>query len=366
MKVGVPTRFKFMFFGVKGYDRLMKTFNHLTAFDKSKIAKLRLEAIEFYSRFGLAATLSAYKVSKATFYRWRKKYLDQQKKVTALIPKSTKPKRVRQRLVDLRIIEYIKKLRLSYGRLGKDKLKPLVDEHCTKQGIPRISASTIGRVISDNKCFYQKAGRMYHNPSHKWAKQRKRIKRQRQKYAPKPNSFGHIEMDTLVKFIDGMKVYLITAIDVKLKFSFAQAYTRLNSKNALDCFEKLQLVYPFSIHTVQTDNGLEFQGELDNYLKKKQIKHLFTYPRCPRINGVVERFNRTLKEDFLNSNLHLVSRPKLFHRKLMNYLLFFNTKRPHQSLGQRSPLGYALEEGYLSQMYWTSTKGCKNNLKSLR
>jgi putative transposase len=120
----------------------------------------------------------------------------------------------------------------------------------------------------------------------------------------------------------------------------------------------LLFVYPFTIQTVQTDNGLEFLGDFDAYLKKRQIKHLFTYPRCPKINGVVERFNRTLREDFLNLNLHLLGRPKLFHRKLMDYLLFFNTKRPHQALGQKSPLGYALEEGYLSQMYWTST----NNL----
>lgn len=356
MKVGVPTRFKSLFSGISGYDWLMKTFNHLTAFDRSELAKLRLETINFYDQFGLAATLSAFKVSRATLYRWKKEFNLSQNQLTSLIPQSTRPKRVRRRLVNIKIIEFIKELRLTYGRLGKDKLKPLIDEYCLKENILSISASTIGRVISDNHCFYQKAGRMYHNPNHGWAKPRKKVKRLRQKYAPKPDSFGHIEMDTLVKFVDGLKVYLITAIDVKLKFSFALPYGRINSQNALDCLKKFQLVYPFKLKVVQTDNGLEFLGDFDQYLIRNKIPHLFTYPRCPRINGVVERFNRTLREDFLNPNLGLINQPKIFRDKLVDYLLFFNTKRPHQSLGQRSPLGYALEEGYLSQMYWTSTQ----------
>jgi len=344
-----------MFFGIRGYDAFMKHYYHALAFDRSQKAKLRLEVIKFFSEFGLKATRSAFGVSKATIYRWRQAYLDSQKRLTSLLPRSTKPKRVRHRQVDTKIVSFVKKLRTDYGRLGKDKLKPLLDEYCREQNLIPISASTIGRVLTDNQGFYQAQTRMYHNPGSGWAKPRKKTKRLRQKYAPKPSSFGHIEMDTLVKFIDGMKVYLITAIDVKLKFSFAQAYTNLNSQNAWDCLKKFQLVYPFKAHTIQTDNGLEFLGDFDNYLKKKGLKHLFIYPRCPRINGVVERFNRTLREDFLNPNLHLVRQTKLFHRKLMNYLLFFNTKRPHQSLGQRSPLGFCLEEGYLSQMSWTST-----------
>ncbi len=344
-----------MFGGIRGYDEFMKHYYRALAFDRSQKAKLRLEILEFFEQFGLSATRSAFGVSRATVYRWRQAYLADQKRLTSLIPASTRPKRVRKRLVDSKIIGFINNLRENYGRLGKDKLKPLVDEYCQAQGIETTSASTIGRVITDHNGFYQKQTRMYHNPNHGWAKPRKKIKRLRQRYAPRPSSFGYIEMDTLVKFVDGMKIYLITAIDVKLKFSFAQAYTRLNSQNAKDCLKKLQLVYPFNLHTIQTDNGLEFLGDFDKYLKKRQIKHLFIYPRCPRINGVVERFNRTLREDFLNRHLHLVRRPKLFHRKLMDYLLFFNTKRPHQSLGQKSPLGYALEKGYLSQMSWTST-----------
>ena len=356
MKVGVATRFKSLWFGVKGYDWWMKTYQSINRFDRSVAAQFRLEAINFSSRFGVKPTLSAYKVSKATLYRWKKTFKASQGRLVSLAPLSTKPKKLRERLVDLKLISFIKNLRETYGQFGKDKLKPLLDEYCQRENLKPISASTIGRVIKDHHLFYQRSGKVYHNPNHGWARPRLKKKRLRVRYAPKPQEFGHIQMDSITKLVDGLKVYLVTAIDIKLKFSFCLPYTSLNAKNALDCFKKLELVYPFAVKSVQTDNGLEFLGVFDDYLTKRHLLHYFIYPRCPRINGVVERFNRTLKENFLNQNLYLIhNQPELFHDKLVEFLLFFNTKRPHQTLGQRSPLGYALEKGYLSQMCWTST-----------
>ena len=43
------------------------------------------------------------------------------------------------------------------------------------------------------------------------------------------------------------------------------------------------------IKVVQTDNGSEFLGVFDKYLKERGIEHKFTYPRCPKINGYIER-----------------------------------------------------------------------------
>ncbi|MFZ3085260.1 MAG: hypothetical protein WA097_01280, partial [Candidatus Hydromicrobium sp.] len=65
-------------------------------------------------------------------------------------------------------------------------------------------------------------------------------------------------------------------------------------------------VYPGKILSLQTDNGSEFMGEFDNYLKKQGIQHLFTYTRCQRINGVVERYQRILQEEYFNWNLDLL------------------------------------------------------------
>ena len=175
-------------------------------------------------------------------------------------------------------------------------------------------------------------------------------------------SIGYIEMDTVIKFVDGMKMYFLTAIDVKLKFAFSLPYTTLNSRNTVDFFKKLQFVYPIKITTVQTDNGLEFLAEFEEYLNKQRIPHVFIYPRCCRINGTIERFNRTIQEEFIDENLNIIFDPKLFSSKLMEYLVFYNTQRVHKSLGLKTPLGYLQEQRGLSKksvtytLYWNPIK----------
>ena len=132
----------------------------------------------------------------------------------------------------------------------------------------------------------------------------------------------------------------------------------MSSKSTLEFFKKLESVYPIKggIHTVQTDNGPEYPGEFDGYLKKKSTKHLFIYPRCPRINGYIERANRTHKVEFLNTHLGLLATNiKEFNSKLMEYQISHNTKRIHKGLGNLSPIDFVLKYYPESQMYVTCT-----------
>ena len=320
----------------------------------SQIVAYRLEVLSFFQEFGLEATKKAFKVSKTTLYRWQKTLTDHQGKISSLLPKSTRPRHLRRMATDSRVIEYIQKLREEHYRLGKRKIKVLLDRYCFNLRIETISVSTIGKVIKRNHLFFQKQGRLYHNPNSGWAK-RKPAKRLRVRYSPKPTDFSHLQMDTVFKMIEGVKSYLYSAIDIKLKFALSLAYPKLNSQNTLDFFKKVELVYPLKIKSVQTDNGLEFLGVFDQHLIKRNIPHFFIYPRCPRINGVVERYQRTIQEEFLEPHSDLIHYPKLFNDKLAEYLLFYNLERPHQALGFKSPLGYLVSEGYQSQMCVTHT-----------
>lgn len=256
-----------------------------------QVVSYRVEVLSFFKEFGLTATKKAFKVSKTTIYRWQKTF----------------------------------------------------------------SVSTIGKIIKRNHFFFQKQGRIYHNPASGWAK-RKPAKRLRARYSPKPTEFGYLQMDTVFKIIEGVRSYFYSAIDVKLKFGLSLAYSRLNSQHTLDFFRKVELVYPLKIKSVQTDNGLEFLGIFDQYPQKNRIPHFFIYPRCPKINGVVGRYQRTIQEEFLEPNLDLIHNPKLFSDKLAEYLLFYNLTRPHHALGFKSPLNYLVEEGYQSQMCVTHTQ----------
>jgi hypothetical protein len=77
---------------------------------------------------------------------------------------------------------------------------------------------------------------------------------------PKEPKLGHIQMDTMLRLVDGLKVYLHSIIDASSKFTFSLHYKILNSQNTVDFFQKLQLVLTFPATTIQTDNGLEFLG----------------------------------------------------------------------------------------------------------
>jgi transposase InsO family protein len=100
------------------------------------------------------------------------------------------------------------------------------------------------------------------------------------------------------EYVNGRKVYIFVAKDVKTKISFTFAYDRLNN-NAKDFLEKSVDVMPSKIKGIQTDNGSEFLGEFTKALKKKDIKHYFSYPRYPKEQAYAERINRILQEEFM-------------------------------------------------------------------
>lgn len=72
----------------------------------------------------------------------------------------------------------------------------------------------------------------------------------------------------------------------------------------------------------------------------------------------IERFNRTIQEEFVNYHLALL-RDDLdaFNQKLIEYLIWYNTKRPHHTFGLVSPLRYIVSKlpAEECQRWWTYT-----------
>jgi putative transposase len=356
-KTGVPSHAYPIMSRIKGLKGVIPVISSLRKFDTSDVAKERMKILSFYDRYGERATTEAFGVSRKTIWVWKKRLDRGHDHLVVLTPTSTRPKMVRSMMVDYRLVTYIRSQRELYPKRSKVKLKPFVDAECQRRSLSPIATSTIGKVIKRNNMFFFRGRHIYHNPASKWAENRQR-KRIRVKHAPKPVDFGHLEMDTVTRIVDSMKVYLYTAIDIRMKFSFAYPYTRLNSRNTVDFFKKLQMVFPVPVVTVQTDNGLEFLGDFDAYLERQEITHAFTYPRCPRINGVVERFNRTISEELLEPNLHLLHDPLMFCAKLVDWLIYYNCYRVHQSLGLQTPMGYLISEGGMSNMSVACTPIC--------
>ena len=334
---------------------ILERMNQTYSFYDDPVVVFRLRAIKHFETYGYHSACDAFQISKTSLYRWRRTYLKSQKTISSLRKKSTKPSCLRQMMVDPRIILEIKRLRENYYRLGKEKIKPLLDQFCNESGLTPLSPSTIGKVIKRHQLFFQKQGRLYHYPHHH---KQAGIKKLRVKHSWRPNTLGHLQVDTIVKFSDCLKSYAISIMDISSKFTLTLVYPHLTSGTALDALLKFQTVYPIPIQSIQTDNGLEFQGKFDDYLSQAKIKHLFTYPRCPRINGFIERYNRTFQEEFFDQNLHLLYYPKEFYGKLLEYLVFFNTRRVHKGLNNQTPMDYLISKGYFSQKTATYTGVC--------
>jgi len=69
----------------------------------------------------------------------------------------------------------------------------------------------------------------------------------------------------------------------------------------------------------------------------------------------VERYNRTIQEEFINNHLDSIHDKELFNSELAEYLIFYNTKRVNKSVGKMPPLLYLIQQGLLSQMCLTYT-----------
>lgn len=327
---------------------------HLRRYDESSVAQERLRIIKFYKNRGERACIEAFGVGRKTIHVWNVRL--KKSGVGGLVPFKTIPIKRRTMNINSKVFEYIVDLRKNYFRLGKKKIKPLLDEYCKKENLPTASEAKIGRMITKHKLFYQKTARVYHNPDSLWNQKRKgRTKRLRIKYAPKYKDLGHIQMDTIQRIENGIKYYLYSAVDISGKFALTLPYKTLTSTNTVDFFKKYEDILPYKVESVQTDNGLEFLGMFEEHLTRRGVKHLFTYPRCPRINGVVERYNRTVQEEFVDQNIDLIHNQEEFGKKLAEYLIFYNTKRVHQSLNYETPMDHMLTKGGMSKKYRACT-----------
>jgi transposase InsO family protein len=78
------------------------------------------------------------------------------------------------------------------------------------------------------------------------------------------------------------------------------------------------------------------------------------------MNAKIERYNRTVQEEFADWRQETMADDiSQFTQELMDWLIWYNTKRPHWSLNLKSPMQYLLNLLQLplteSRMLWTDT-----------
>lgn len=319
---------------IRGYTSLVKKVTSVKAFADSETAQYRLKVIEYYQRFGLCATLAVFPVKRSTLFLWQKTLKKNQGRVSSLIPASSRPHTVRMMNTHPLVLAEICRLRKNHYRLGKKKLYPLLKKYCKEVGIEYPAIATIGKIIKRNHIFFDKPTEGIHDPGRKKYQRRKK---ERVIYAPKPESGGYVQLDTIETIIGTLRRYTITIIDVKLKVAYAETFKSPTAANALIVLKTFQTLLPLTIHTVQTDNGSEFMGVFDTYCSTTHVKHVFTYPKHPKVNGVIERFNRSIQEEWLDMYQDELIEPYQANQRIREYLHFYHNERIHESLGNQTP-----------------------------
>jgi putative transposase len=318
----------------------------------------RVRILTFWKKHGLAATKEAYQVSERSLYLWQSTLRLGGGKLEALTPQSTAPHKRHERTIPKAVEHYIIAVRSRHPRLGKDKLHALLHQ----QGY-HYSVSTVGRMLGDLK----KQGKLpLITPQRLHGKtgnltDKKPIKKLKKKR--RPQGVRVAQFDTIVRFVDGTKRYILTGIDIHTKSAFAYCYTNHGSLSASDFLHKTYQCLPSLPEAIQTDNGSEFAKYFTQEAGRMSLTHYHTYPRSPKMNAFVERFNRTLEEDFICYHKKLLAHhPGRFNEKLMEWLIWYNTERPHQSLGQKPPFQVVLEaiNPQDCNMWWTSTVPLQN------
>ena len=309
----------------------------------SEEAKRRLEALEFWRRHGLVAAAEHAGVSERTLFRWQAAYRKGGER--GLEPGSRRPHRIHRRRWPEEVVGEIRRLRTEHPNLGKRKIYPLLKRFCERRRLRCPAVITIGRLIAD-------AGGMRLVPPR--LTNRGKLKRPRPKKPRKPKGYAPrrpgdlLAVDTVVAIRDGVRRYLFACIDIRTRFALAVASPGLGSQWSRSFLDVVLEVFPEEVRCVLSDNGSEFEGYFRKRAEERNLGRYFTWPRSPKMNAHCERFNRTVQEEFLIHHEDLLWSDEEglseFNRRLAEWLLWYNTERSHEALGDLPPLNALAHE----------------------
>jgi len=137
------------------------------------------------------------------------------------------------------------------------------------------------------------------------------------------------------------RVYQQTYVDTYCKVAHAKLYTSKTPITAADLLN--ERVLPFyeehelPVLRILTDRGTEYCGKPEHhdfqlYLALNEIEHTRTKARHPQTNGIVERFHKTILNEFYQVTFrkHVYKSIEQLQSDLDDWLEKFNTERTHQ------------------------------------
>ena len=207
------------------------------------------------------------------------------------------------------------------------------------------------------QCIIRRSGIYYHPQKQAKINRKRQISRNRKKITElkmKKTRGFLLCLDTITLYWQGRKRYIITAIDKWSKVAFARMYTTHSSYNSRDFLYRLHYLLDGRIENVQTDNGSEFKKYFEQGLQKLNIPHYHSRVKTPRDNPDNERFNRTLKDEFIDMG-NMTNDVTEFNRRLTEWLIEYTFVRPHQTLDYATPWEFYAKSAKVLPMYSSRT-----------
>jgi transposase InsO family protein len=267
-------------------------------------------------------------VSRQSVHAWLRRYAAGG--MAALADKSSKPESCPHQMppiVEARVVE----LRRAHPRWGPRSIRT----YLAQEGFaPVPGRSSIYRTLVRHHLLEPTARKRSRADYMRWERSR---------------SMQLWQMDIVGRFHlgDGTEVKVVTGVDDHSRFCVcARVVARATARPVCDA-----LAWALRTHGVPdqilTDNGKVFTARFgrgpgpvlfDRICVNNGIRHLLTAPYSPTTTGKVERFHKTMRSDFLIDHDRVHHSIEELQVALDAWVDEYNTKRPHQSLGDRPPI----------------------------
>jgi transposase InsO family protein len=273
------------------------------------------------------------KVSRQTLYKWLADY--EASGLQGLDDRSHRPHHVPHQLDGAREAAIIA-VRLAHPRWGPVRIAHELE----RTGMAPPALMTIHRVLARRGLIAPRAERKKLPTYKRWERGR-------------PMELWQMDVVGGVLTTGGVEAKILTGIDDHSRFIvcagvMARATLRPVCAHLASALERHGVP-----DEILTDNGKVFTNRFgkgdaetlfDRICRENGITHRLTAPRSPTTTGKIERFHRTLREEFLTGRVFesLVTA----QHELDDFITLYNTQRPHQGIAMVTPASrfYAREE----------------------
>jgi len=221
--------------------------------------------------------------------------------------------------------------REHYPRWGKDKLARVL----RREGMI-LSVSMIGRILRDltrrHVLVEPISARLRPHARHK---RPYAVRKPKEHAVAQPGDL--VQLDTMhLTPLPGVERRHFTAVDVVSRWSVTGVRAVATAGTARDFLDELVARMPVPVRAIQVDGGSEFMAGFETACQERGLTLFVLPPRSPKLNGHVERANRTHRNEFWELYDGALDLPPL-QAALRAWEDAYNHVRPHQALGYLTP-----------------------------